>query len=359
MKNEIDELRLDLVPLHETRTEDERPLPYLDLTAELPPDDCLFDRYGQGMLAAGNLHTIKGKMKVGKSAFGLVIMAAALGGCCIGIRPRRDDLTVLWVDTEQDARTVQRKGKAVLRMAGLSEDTMPDRLKVLGLRGWGEPSEMLDAALRAVEENAPDLAFLDGVVDFCAAFNDEEQSRETIRRLEGCAAKGTTVLGLIHTNKNDSNARGHLGAFMESKSAEIYEVKKTDENIATVEQPFSRFTPVESFAFAFGDDFVLKDVETPDVEDAIDAARLELRQDFDRLFLDESNHYDAALSYTYTELVNAFRSFHQKSISTAKKAVARATSLGVLERVRNGKSFVYKLAAATLFGGVDEEEDSI
>lgn len=351
MKTEITELRLDLVPMHEQHGDDERPLEYLDVTVELPPDDCLFDRCGQGMLARANLHTVKGKMKAGKSAFGLAIMAAALGGCCLGIKPRREDLTILWVDTEQDKRTVQRKGKAVLRMAGLSEDVMPDHLKVLSLRGWGDPVEMLNATLRAIEDNAPDLAFLDGVVDFCAAFNDEEKSRETIRSLENCAARyETTILGLIHTNKNDSNARGHLGAFMESKSAEVYEVKKTDESFATVEQVLSRFAPVEPFSFAFTKDFDLTPIEHQSVEDRIDEERQKLRLDFDHLFLDESKqHIDAALSYTYTDLWHNFKDYYHQSEATAKRAISRATALGILDRVRMGRRFVYKLAIATLF----------
>lgn len=356
MTTDITELRLDLIPLHEDR-EDGRPLPFIDLTVELPPDDFLFDRAGHGLLDRATMNTVKGKMKVGKSAFGLVIMAAALGGECVGIKPRRDDLAVLWIDTEQDVRTVQRKGKAVLRMAGLDETIMPDRLKVLSLRGWGSPAELLDATVQAIEETRPDLVFLDGVADICAAFNDEEQSRETVGRLDAVAARtGATIVGLIHTNKNDNNARGHLGAALEHKSSEVYEVEKSDKNVATVKQAVSRFGEVPPFSFAFQDDFTLTAVEDPDPDDDIDKLKRDLDEKFRPLFRDGDGNLDAGICYSYTDLWKAYKDYHQKSEPTGKKAINQATRLGVLKRRQESRKITYTLTSLELLEELRNED---
>ena len=49
---------------------------------------------------------------------------------------------------------------------------------------------------------------MDGVVDLCQSFNDEESSRKVVHELEAYAEKyGSTILGLIHTNKYNDEAR--------------------------------------------------------------------------------------------------------------------------------------------------------
>ena len=243
-------------PRQDAAQETGRAVPYLDVTGEDAPIDFLFTLGGEyGLIARANLHTLQGTKKAGKSAAGLALIVAALKGQFIGITASRQDLAVLWIDTEQDKNTLRKKARAVLSMAGL--DTQPERLKIVTLRGFGGPADALAATLQAIEENAADFVFLDGVVDLCQAFNDEEKSRDVVRQLEAHAEKyGAAILGLIHVNKKDNEARGHLGAIMVQKSAEIYQVDKVEgTDTAKVTQPFSRFAPVPPFSFSFADDF--------------------------------------------------------------------------------------------------------
>lgn len=194
-------IRFDRIPIHATTAENGQNVPYLEIAGEDEPIEYLFtlgDKYG--LIARANLHTLRGAPKTGKSAAGLALIAAALKGEFIGIKANRDNLAVLWIDTEQDKNTLRQKARAVLDMAGL--DTQPEALKVVTLRGYGSPADALAATLQAIEENAADFVFLDGVVDLCQAFNDEEESREVVRRLEAHAEQyGAAILGLIHTNK--------------------------------------------------------------------------------------------------------------------------------------------------------------
>ena len=205
------QIRLDLFPVHETAQETGLKVPYLDITGEDAPIDFLFTLGGKyGLIARANLHTLQGPKKAGKSAAGLALIAAALKGEFIGITPSRDNLAVLWIDTEQDKNTLRQKAKAVLSMAGL--DTPPERLKIVALRGFGGPADALAATLQAIAENAADFVFLDGVVDLCQAFNDEEKSRAVVRQLEAHAEKYGAAIWALSIQTSITMRRGDTWA---------------------------------------------------------------------------------------------------------------------------------------------------
>ena len=127
-------IRFDRIPIHTTTTENGRIVPYLEIAGEDEPIEYLFtlgDKYG--LIARANLHTLRGAPKTGKSAAGIALIVAAIKGEFIGIKANRDNLAVLWIDTEQDKNTLRQKARAVLDMAGL--DTQPEALKVVTLRG--------------------------------------------------------------------------------------------------------------------------------------------------------------------------------------------------------------------------------
>ncbi|MBR4592673.1 MAG: AAA family ATPase [Elusimicrobiaceae bacterium] len=330
-------------PRQDAAQETGRAVPYLDVTGEDAPIDFLFTQGGKyGIIARANLHTLQGTKKAGKSAAGLALIVAALKGDFIGITASREDLAVLWIDTEQDKNTLRKKAKAVLSMAGL--DTPPDRLKIVTLRGYGGPADALAATLQAIEENAADFVFLDGVVDLCQAFNDEEKSRDVVRQLEAHAEKyGAAILGLIHTNKKDNEARGHLGAIMQQKSAEIYQVNK-EGDAAQVTQPFSRFAPVPPFAFSFADDFKIAPAG-----DAIDRAKEETRARFAPFFQE-------AKRITAGELAGAYADALGCSTRQAQREIKAATAAGVLFPSQEGRKVFYSY----LFPVIEEDaEDEI
>ena len=345
-------IRFDRIPIHATTTENGRIVPYLEIAGEDEPIEYLFtlgDKYG--LIARANLHTLRGAPKTGKSAAGLALIAAALKGEFIGIKANRDNLAVLWIDTEQDKNTLRQKARAVLDMAGL--DTQPEALKVVTSRGYGSPADALAATLQAIEENAADFVFLDGVVDLCQAFNDEEKSREVVRRLETHAEQyGAAILGLIHTNKKDDEARGHLGAIMQQKSAEIYQVNKREgENIANVTQPFSRFAPVPGFAFAFADDF--KITTAADAQQrANDRALEEMRSTFATLF-------EEADKLSKGELMEAYKCAQGCQDRTAEKEIKAAAEADILHKTQDGRKVYYSYLFPEFSDIADEDEDII
>lgn len=93
--------------------------PVLDIYGEDTPIDFLFTFNEAPFIARGNIQTVKGREKTGKSAFGVALITAALRGEFAGLHPCKEELRVLWVDTEQDTTTLRQRAKAVLSMAGM------------------------------------------------------------------------------------------------------------------------------------------------------------------------------------------------------------------------------------------------
>lgn len=343
-------IRFERIPIHTTTAENGQKVPYLDIMGEDKPIEYLFtlgDKYG--LIARANLHTLKGAPKTGKSAAGLALITAALKGEFIGIKANRENLAVLWIDTEQDKNTLRQKARAVLDMAGL--DAQPEALKVVTLRGYGSPADALAVTLQAIEENAADFVFLDGVVDLCQAFNDEVESREVVRRLEAHAEQyGTAILCLIHTNKKDDEARGHLGAVMEHKSGEIYQVNKAEgESIAHVTQPRSRFAPVPGFSFAFADDF--KITTAADAQQRANSEALErMRNTFATLFNDDKK-------LSKGELKEAYKRAQGCQDRTAEKEIKAAIEADVLQKTQEGRNVYYTYLFPELPDIAEDDED--
>ena len=345
-------IRFDRIPIHATTAENGQIVPYLEIAGEDEPIEYLVtqgDKYG--LIARANLHTLRGAPKTGKSAAGIALIVAALKGEFIGIKANRDKLVVLWIDTEQDRNTLRQRARAVLDMVGL--DAQPETLKVVSLRGYGSPADALTATLQAIEETAADFVFLDGVVDLCRAFNDEEESREVVRRLEAHAEQyGAAILGLIHTNKKDDEARGHLGAIMQQKSAEIYQVNKREgESFANVTQPLSRFAPVPGFAFAFADDF--KITTAADAQQRANSEAMErMRSTFATLFA-------GAKKLSKGELKEAYKRAQGCQDRTAEKEIKAAVEAGVLHKTPEGRKAYYTYLFPEFSDIADEDEDII
>lgn len=322
---------------------------YLDLDGEEKPIDFLFTMDdGSGIIARSNLHALRGAPKSGKSAWGLILMAAALKGECLGIKASRKNMHVLWIDTEQGSAVVRKKGRAVLDMAGLTKQ--PKNLKVVNLRSCST-TERLSITLEAIEENTPDFVFLDGAVDLCLDFNDNKENKALIETLQNYSERhNTAILALVHVNKKDDNARGHLGSLMQDKSGEIYQVnKQPGTNIAKVKQAYSRFEPVPEFAFSFGDNFRLTTAEEAQ-QRASDEARKKLCSVFAQIFEDGKRRTRGELVKAYAEAANC-------SERTANSEISKAVKSRILYDSKEGRYTFYTYLFPDLPNNEDDDEE--
>lgn len=307
------------------KTAEASPVPYLEIEGEDEPTEFLFDYKGAQLIAQGNLQACKGREKTGKSAAGVALMAAALGGGFLDIKPRKE-ISTLWIDTEQDKNTLRQRARAVLGMAGKAEQ--PDTLHIVTLKG-AAAAERVKLTLQAIEETAPDFVFLDGAADLCEDWNDNKESaRVTDTLLKATEQHGCSILCVIHTNKKDDEARGHLGTILQQKSSEVYELTRAGD-VAQVRQQLCRFAGAPPIRFRFADNFTIEAVK------GVSEARAredELQLTFGEIFADN----EAKEGFRYKDLVSEYAEIKGVGVSAAKKAVAAAVAVGVL--IRNGQS---------------------
>ena len=312
-------------------------IPYLDIWGESEPIDFLFKvESGEPFISRGDMQTIKGREKMGKSAAGIILVGAALGGDFLGVEPQHEQTKVLWIDTEQSEATLRARVRQTLSMTGASEKA----LRVVALRGF-EVSERLKIVIAAISDWRPDFVFLDGVVDLCTNFNDNEESTKVV----GALLKATkdydcAITGVIHTNKKDDEARGHLGTILQQKSAEVYEVTKSADNIATIKQSLSRFANVPTLRFKFGDNFTIEAVDA-------DAMRNEQDERFYTLLAGRKG-------LRYNELVEAYRKSYGYSERATKAHISKAVERGTLNNEKGVYTYLFPL-----FDDCTDEDDII
>lgn len=241
-----DELKLKLDAL-EVRASD-----------EIRPPEAAWIQEIEGSEAAilgtlGNFSMIIGKAKSRKSFFLNIAVSAVLSedklmnqfkGCLAKGKNK-----VLYFDTEQSRYHVQ---KALQRICRQIEVEEPQSLKVFGLRSE-QPSERLRLIEYAIA-NTENLGFvvIDGIKDLITSINDEaEATMIASKLLKWTEERNIHIVTVLHQNKGDNNARGHIGTELVNKAETVLSVSKheKDKDISTVEAEQCRNREPEPFAF--------------------------------------------------------------------------------------------------------------
>lgn len=206
----------------------------------------------------GNFSLIIGKAKSRKTFFITIALAAAVRNDFVlnrfkGTFPDKQG-TVLFFDTEQGKYHVQKAVKRVLKLSGMPE---PKNFTAFGLRKFA-PAERLLLIEEAIN-NTPDLGMvvIDGVRDLVTSINDEEQATMIASKLlKWSEEKNIHIVCVLHQNKGDNNARGHIGSELQNKAESVLSVAKSTEDgdISIVSPQYCREKEFEPFAFSIDKD---------------------------------------------------------------------------------------------------------
>lgn len=216
----------------------------------------------------GNFSASIGKAKSKKTFNVSAIVASALTNSTIlhyrSIFPE-DKRKVLYVDTEQGRYHCQNVLKRILRLADLPEDKEPDNLVMLALRKYS-PKMRLAIVEHAID-TIPDLGLVvvDGIRDFLYDINSPGESTDIISKLmQWTDDRQIHIHTILHQNKNDENARGHIGTELNNKAETIMqvEVDKDNKAISVVEAVHIRDQEFEPFAFRINEDALPELVES-------------------------------------------------------------------------------------------------
>lgn len=198
------------------------------------------------LLSRGNVAAIIGKAKSYKT-FLSSGFAATIEDCCLGFSG--DEINkVLYIDTEQAEQHCAVVLRRIHKLCGWDTTTDDDRIEMLSLRE-DDPRERLQKTITATLTTRPDLCIVDGIRDLLYDFNSIEESCEVVgvlMRLSSMIDCG--IICVIHQNKADANARGHLGSELMNKCETTLQVVN-DSGIASVTPVYSRNREIEPFSF--------------------------------------------------------------------------------------------------------------
>lgn len=208
----------------------------------------------------GNFSASIGKAKSKKTFNVSAIAAAALkNGTVLHYRAcfPEGKRKILYIDTEQGKNHCQIVLNRILRLADLPKDSDADNLMMLALRKYSPEVRL------AITEQAigmmPDLGLviIDGIRDFVYDINSPGESTDVISKfMQWTDDKQIHIHTVLHQNKNDEHARGHIGTELNNKAETVMQIEanKDDKSISVVEPLHIRDREFEPFAFRINDD---------------------------------------------------------------------------------------------------------
>lgn len=232
----------------------------LTLTGEYETAPEILRVHGSPIGTLGNFSASIGKAKSKKTFNVSAIVAATLKNGTVlqyDAELPENKRKILYVDTEQSPYHCQKVMRRIVRMAGLSLDEEPKNLQFLTLR-----RHTPDIRISIVEEaiyntKGLGLVIIDGIRDMVYDINSPSESTKIISKLmQWTDELQIHIHTILHQNKADDNARGHIGTELNNKAETVLEVAKDklDNNISTVQAVHIRAMDFQPFAFRINDD---------------------------------------------------------------------------------------------------------
>ena len=210
----------------------------------------------------GNFSASIGKAKSKKTFNVTAIAAAALKNgtvlkYCASFPD--DKKTVLYIDTEQGRHHCQKVLKRILSLAGLPEEKEPENLIMMALRKYTPPMRLTITEQAIASTPNLGLVIIDGIRDYLYDINSPSEATCIISKfMQWTDEYKIHIHTILHQNKNDENARGHIGTELNNKAETVMqvEVDKTDRSVSVIEAIHIRDREFEPFAFRINDEIL-------------------------------------------------------------------------------------------------------
>lgn len=241
--------------LRETRIRTDTEVP--DVKYTLQVDDV-------GFFAQRDIHAVKAKAKAGKTTTLKVFIATLLLGAMFRLKSLLEKPRIVFFDTEQNRKDTKAILDDVVRMTGLGKEVIDGQVVLHSLRRVGR-EDLLPMLRVAIEDEKPDVVFIDGLVEFLVSFNDEIESKQIIKDLLVLSEDGNcAIICVLHTNKadGDHNMRGHTGTMLTQKAATVLECEKEKGcNVITISCSESRHAEPTEWSIMFNEDGYIVDAD--------------------------------------------------------------------------------------------------
>jgi len=287
----------------------------LTLTGEYIVAPEILRVHGSPIGTLGNFSASIGKAKSKKTFNVSAIVAAALkNGTVLQYVAElpENKRKILYVDTEQSPYHCQKVMKRIVRMAGLPLNEEPEHLDFLTLRRHTPEIRIAIVEKAIYQTNGLGLVIIDGIRDMVYDINSPSEATKMISKLmQWTDERQIHIHTILHQNKADENARGHIGTELNNKAETVLEVAKDkfDGNISTVQAIHIRAMDFQPFAFRINDDalpelveeFIPKQPASPKVFDYHDISEGKHREALEILFSE-------ARQVSYNELISKLQS---------------------------------------------------
>lgn len=309
----------------------------VDLSKDYPLPQYTLSYHGVGIMPLGTISLVSGKAKNGKT-FALSILAAELlGANSFGFRSLLPAQRVVYFDTEQDVNDTAQVQRRDHQLLNWPTDSNHDGLFFFSMRQLDAAKVLCEIELR-LQAYKPTVAFLDGVVDACEDFNGLPESSATVREICQMASKYRChICCVLHENKSDNNARGHLGSMLTQKANDVFHVTKDKERV-TVQQTEARgHRNMDDFAFSISDDGLPYPTSTPK-EDKEQDRRNTVARLMKAVFGADRVLGTCEISRRYVEAVKADENLKDISSQTVMRdRIPYAEKRGLIEKTPGGK----------------------
>lgn len=233
---------------------------WLDFEEPTPCIEIVKDDKKTAFGTFGNISVTKGPPKSRKTGFVSLILAAGIKNGCIQNSIKcnlpEDKRQIVVFDTEQGEAHVNKVIKRAFALAGINSDELKSYSEIVYvhcLRPYAA-AERVQAIERFVATHPGiGLVIIDGIRDLIIDTNSIEQSAEAVQHLmKWSFEKKLHVLTVIHVNKGDRNATGHLGGELTKKAETVVEVSrdKKFKNISLVKPTECRGMEFADLAFS-------------------------------------------------------------------------------------------------------------
>lgn len=289
----------------------------VSITEEFHDSETLVVQGDRIVVTRGNIATITGKPKAFKTFLLSGIIAGFMEDETLSISGIGG--TCLFIDSEQSKFHVNKVNKRIYNLCGWNTDADNEKLVVLSLRELNA-EERLKITLEAIREIHPDLIIIDGIRDLVKDFNDLKESAEIVGQLMTITSQENCgIITVLHQNKADNNARGHLGSELCNKSETVIQVVNTS-GIATVSPVYSRNREIQDFSFRIDDASLPVLCDAPKVEKKTgELAELMRKAMFGSAWMNRKT------------LIEKISTVSDKSEKTAKRRIADAMDSGLIK----------------------------
>ena len=204
----------------------------------------------------GNFSVSTGKAKAKKTFNVCALVAAALiNGQVLEYRASFPETkrNILYFDTEQSPYHCQLVMQRILHLAGLPLDREPEHLHFSHLRAIAEPEERR-AIIRYAIYHTPDvgLVVIDGIRDLMHDINSSTEATKLVGDLmQWTGEQNIHIQTVLHLNKGDDNARGHIGTELNNKAESVLLIARdnADADRSIVSPAIIRSKAFHPFAF--------------------------------------------------------------------------------------------------------------